>query len=192
MPCWTTYFTVCTGWYKCKVGRKCICLCLDFECILCCACWLSAHTLQRVLCMCVLWASQLSYSCVMCPLCLIIYWLSCHTAGWLCSLQLVFHFSPHLACLNKTVSILKAFSFNHEVTPHEFMAAGGKCNQSLNVSEDSQLSRFWKLSHGKWTKEVHLPWLKFKTPEFQCQNLCVALDNTFTKWLSLLLTYKRI
>lgn len=88
--------------------------------------------LQDVLCMWVLWASQLSYSCVVWPLCLIIYSLRCHTAGWLCSLQLVFHFSSHLARLNKTVSILKALSFNHAVARHKVMAAAGRCNQSLN------------------------------------------------------------
>lgn len=52
-----------------------------------------------------------------------------------------FSLSPHLACLNKTVSILKASRFNHAVTPHKFMAAGGRCQQSLNGGEDFQSSR---------------------------------------------------
>lgn len=118
-------------------GSMCGLLCI-------CVCWLSAQCLQHALCMWVLWASQLSYSCVVCPLCLIIYSLRCQTAGRLCSLQLVFHFSPHLACLNKTVSILKALSFNHALTRQRVMAAAGCCNQSLNKTP----------------------------PKFQCLNLC--------------------
>lgn len=149
------YNSVYIGCYKCKVEGKCLCLLWDMYLhmksiymwlwmyLLCSVCWLSAHFLQHVLCMWVLWVSQLSYSCVVCPLCLIICCLSCHTAGWLCSLQLVFHFSPHLACLNKTVSILKALRFNHAVTLHKVTAAAGRCNQSLK-----------------------------KTPKSQCQNLC--------------------
>lgn len=106
----------------------CVCtqsvsVCGFYKCIR--VCWHPEHGLQHVLCMQVLWASQLSYSCVVWPLCLIIYSLRCHTAGWLCSLQLVFHFSPHLACLNKTVSILKALSFSHAVTRHKVMTAAG-------------------------------------------------------------------
>lgn len=112
--------------------------------------WLS----PQELCMWVLWASQLSHWCVECLLCLIIYSWCCQTAGSLCSLQLVFHFSPHLARLNKTVSILKASRFNHAVTPHKIMAAAGRCNQSPYET----LTNFQK--------------------------------NTFTKWLSLLLTCK--
>lgn len=98
-----------------------------------CVCWLSAHFLQDVLCMWVLWASQLSCSCVGWPLCLIIYSLCCHTAGWMCSLQRVFHFSSHLAHLNKIVSILKALSFY----PCRVMAAAGRCKPSLNRAPPS-------------------------------------------------------
>lgn len=50
-----------------------------------------------------------------------------------------FSLSPHLACTNKTVSILKASLFNHAVTPHKVTAAGGGCQ--LNGGEDSQSSR---------------------------------------------------
>lgn len=109
-----------------------------------------ADCLQHVLCMWVLWANQLSYICVVCPLCLIIYSLRYHTAGWLCSLQLVFLFSPHLACLNKTVSILKALSFNHAVTPHKIMAVAGRYSHPLNKikpkSQQQNLCNFSALS----------------------------------------------
>lgn len=116
------------------------------SCSFLCSCvfWLCARCQQHVLSMC---ASQLSYSCVVWPLHLITYSLRCHTAGWLCSLQLVFHFSPHLACLNKTVSILKALSYNHPVTPHKVMATAGRCSQSLNKTPPkSQYQNLCKLS----------------------------------------------
>lgn len=55
-----------------------------------CLCWLLAHHLRGVPCFGPLWASQLSYSCVLWPLRLIIYSLRGRAAGRLCSLLLVF------------------------------------------------------------------------------------------------------
>lgn len=93
---------------------------------------------------------------------LIIYSLRCRTAAWLSSLQLVFGFSLHLACSNKTVSILKALSFNHAVTLHKVY---GRCNYSLNKNQPDKI-------------QTEIRYLR-----------ATSLNSTFIKWRRLLLSF---
>lgn len=99
-----------------------------------------AQCLVNALCMLILWTSQLSYSCLVWPLCLIIYSQPSHTAGWLCSLQLVFPISPHLACLNKTISILKDLRSNRAVTPHRLQLDGSSSRSTQPSCLNSQIT----------------------------------------------------
>lgn len=127
--------------YECQTNK--ILLCVTYYVFVYVDFIHTVYNNMSVLCMWVLWANQLPYSCVVWLLFLIIYSLRCHAAGWLCSLQLVFHFSPHLACLNKTVSILKALSFNRAIIPHKVMVATShwtKLHQSLSTKTCSLIS----------------------------------------------------